>query len=95
MGAKIIKKVKELLHTGRLEKLERMQQSEKRVVVQQFSGIWGVGPNKAEELYSKGLRTVEELRANTDLLTKNQKIGLRYYEDLLAKIPREKVARIF
>ena len=53
-----------------------------------FCKIWGVGPSKAQEIYSKGIRSIEELKTKTDLLNKNQKIGLKYYEDLLHKIPR-------
>mgnify|MGYP000941458148 FL=1 len=79
MGSKIIKKVKELLETGRLQKLERMRNSEKRVAVEQLSLIWGVGPSKAEELYAHGIRSVAELRDHPQLLNKNQKIGLRYF----------------
>lgn len=73
-----MKKVKELLHTGKLEKLESLQRNEKRAVIQEFCRVWGIGPNKAEELYSLGIRTVDELRKRTDLLNKNQKIGLKY-----------------
>lgn len=54
--------------------------------------IYGVGPKKAQELMAAGYTTVEGLRAavttNPSLLNKNQQIGLRYYEQLLARIPR-------
>ena len=43
-----MKKVKELLQTGKLEKLQSLQRNGKRVVIDEFSQIWGVGPNKAE-----------------------------------------------
>jgi hypothetical protein len=33
----------------------------------------------------------EEVRKNPDILTKNQKIGLKYLEDLEIRIPRGKV----
>jgi DNA polymerase lambda len=57
-----------------------------------LQGIYGVGPKKAQDLIKDGHTTVEGLRAavatNPDLLNKNQKIGLRYYEQLLTRIPR-------
>lgn len=54
-----------------------------------------MGPNKAEELYAQGLRSIDEIRKRTDLLNKNQKIGLKYYEDFKHKIPKDKVTQIF
>ena len=57
--------------------------------------MWGVGPSKARELYSSGIRSIADLRAHTHLLTRNQKIGLRYFEELEQKIPRDKVTSAF
>jgi len=42
----------------------------------------------------KKLRTIQDLRKNQDLLTKQQKIGLKYFEDLQEKMPREEVKQI-
>ena len=57
-----------------------------------FQNIYGVGPKKAQQLVDAGYTTVDELRAaaetNAKLLNKNQRIGLRYYDDLLLRIPR-------
>jgi DNA polymerase beta len=55
-----------------------------------FTNIYGIGPKKAEELIAAGYRTLAELRAAaaTTLFNKNQRIGLKYYEDLRARIPR-------
>ena len=57
--------------------------------------MWGIGPTKANELYSSGIRSIADLRHHTHLLNKNQKIGLKYFEELEQKIPREKVTRAF
>ena len=46
-------------------------------------------------MYSLGLRSIEDIKKRTDLLNKNQKIGLKYVEDFKQKIPREKVTKIF
>ena len=40
VGGKIIKKVKELLHTGKLSKLQKLQTSEKRIILDEFNKIW-------------------------------------------------------
>jgi replicative superfamily II helicase len=50
-----------------------------------------LGPRGAEKLYQKGIKSIEDLRKNEDLLTSMQKIGLKYYEDFKERIPREEV----
>jgi DNA polymerase lambda len=62
------------------------------VALDQIQNIYGVGPKKAQELVTAGYTTVLALReavaTKPDLLNKNQHIGLRYYEQLLKRIPR-------
>lgn len=48
VGKKISDKIKELLGTGKISKLENMKGSEKNIVLAQFSQIWGIGPSKAQ-----------------------------------------------
>ena len=48
----------------------------------------------AKFLYSKGLRTVQDLYDHQDLLNKNQIIGLICYKDFQLKIPRLEVEMI-
>ena len=54
---------------------------------------------QAKELYERGIRSIEGLREeaerNSELLTKNQRIGLKYLEDLEIRIPRKKVTLMF
>lgn len=95
IGDKIAKKIKELLETGKINKLETLQNSEKNIARGKLSEVWGIGPSKANELYNMGIKTIEELRLRTDLLNKNQKIGIKYYDDFQMKIPREKVGKMF
>lgn len=95
IGDKIAKKIKELLTTGKINKLETLQGEEKNIARGKLSEVWGVGPSKANELYGMGIKTIEELRKHTDLLNRNQKIGLKYFEEFQQKIPREKVGKMF
>jgi DNA polymerase/3'-5' exonuclease PolX len=57
-----------------------------------FQGIYGVGPKKAEELIDAGYRSIADVRAAATalpkLLNKNQRVGLKYYEDINERIPR-------
>ena len=58
-----------------------------------FSEIYGVGPKKADELVKKhNITTIKQLRDKQDeLLNDKQKIGLKYYEDVLKRIPRKEI----
>jgi DNA polymerase/3'-5' exonuclease PolX len=62
------------------------------VALEAFQQIYGVGPKKAQDLIKTGHTTIQGLRdevaKDTKLLNKNQQIGLRYYEQLLQRIPR-------
>jgi DNA polymerase/3'-5' exonuclease PolX len=53
-----------------------------------FRKIYGVGPVKAKKLVELGYTTIGQLRKNPNLLNNTQKIGLKYYDDLLERIPR-------
>ncbi len=72
-----------------------MQNQQKNIARGKLSEVWGIGPSKANELYNMGIKTIEDLKKRTDLLNKNQKIGLKYFEDFQKKIPREKVNKMF
>ena len=41
-----------------------------------------------------GYRTLDDLRAVESSLTRNQRIGLRYYDELLDRMPRAEAAEI-
>lgn len=42
----------------------------------------------------EGIKTIEDLRQNTHLLTKNQKICLQYFEDFEQRIPRDEISKV-
>ena len=60
-----------------------------------FTEIYGIGSKKAEELVKKHkVTTIEELREKQEeLLNDKQKIGLKHYEDILKRIPREEIIK--
>ena len=88
VGKTIIKKLSEYVETGKISKLEK----EKNNPVKIFTDIYGVGPKKAAELVSKhNIKTIKELKANEDLLNDKQKLGLKYYDDILKRIPRDEI----
>ena len=52
-----------------------------------FTEIYGVGPKKAKELSDK-FTSIEELKNSPQDLNAKQTIGLKYYEDIKQRIPR-------
>jgi len=88
IGSTILEKLNEYVNTGTLKILER----EKNNPVNILGEIYGVGPKKAKELVEKGITTIEQLRERqADVLNDIQKVGLKYYEDILKRIPRSEV----
>ena len=88
IGSTIMDKLNEYVETGTLRVLER----EKTNPINILGDIYGVGPKKAQELVNVGIKTIDELRSRQDdLLNDVQKVGLKYYEQILERIPRSEI----
>ena len=88
IGPMIKDKFTEYLETGTLRIFEREKDKPEYVL----SEIYGVGPKKAKDLVQKGITTIAQLRERQDeLLNDVQKAGLKYYEDILERIPRSEI----
>ena len=87
IGPTIRAKLQEYLDTGKIKALEEYENKPEI----RLAEIYGVGPKKAKELVSQGIKTVDELRSRQDLLNAVQKKGLEYYEDILKRIPRKEI----
>lgn len=87
IGSTIMDKLTEYVQTGTLKVLER----EKNNPINILADVYGIGPKKAKELVEKGVTTIAQLRENTQMLNDVQKVGLRYYEDILKRIPRSEI----
>jgi len=54
--------------------------------------VYGIGPKKAEDLVKMGITTISQLRERQEEVLNNvQKVGLKYYEDILKRIPRAEI----
>lgn len=91
IGETIMEKLNEYVNTGTLKVIER----EKTNPVNILGEVYGIGPKKAKELVdSNGITTIEQLREKQDtLLNDTQKIGLKYYEDIIKRIPRSEIVQ--
>ena len=88
IGKTIMAKFNEYITTGKLKILELA----KGDPLYLFPKIYGIGPKKAKQLVDAGVLTLKELRARQDeLLNKNQKAGLKYFEDIEKRIPRAEI----
>tara|TARA_B110000008_G_scaffold275649_2_gene313494 strand:+ start:85 stop:3117 length:3033 start_codon:yes stop_codon:yes gene_type:complete len=90
LGPSVIRKLKEYNDTGKIKFLENAKNDPCIL----FTGVYGIGPKKAVELVQKhNITTIEQLRKNqNDVLNDVQKMGLKYYEDILKRIPRDEVS---
>ena len=89
-------KIRELLATGKLAKLEELKRKPDVEAVLELSGVWGIGTETARKLHREdGISTVAQLRALAERqpgkLSANQQVGLRFYEEFRERIPRDEV----
>lgn len=91
IGTNTYDKLDEYIKTGKIALLEKYKNDP--VIV--FTNIYGVGPKKANELIKKhNITSIEELRTKQDQVLNNiQRIGLKYYEDILERIPRSEIEK--
>ena len=87
IGPSIYENIKEYIENGKLEILEK----EKNNPVNKFCKVYGIGPKKAQEFVNKGYRTLDDLRQHEEELTTAMKLGLKYYDDIEERIPREEI----
>jgi len=87
IGKTIMSKLEEYANTGTLRVLER----ERGNPLNKLTKIYGVGPKKGKELIEQGVLSLEDLREKQHLLNDTQIIGLKYYDDIEARIPRDEI----
>ena len=88
IGSTIIEKLQEFVETGTLRLLER----EKTNPLNVLTDVYGIGPKKAKDLIASGITSIAELREKqTEVLNDIQKVGVKYYEDILERIPRSEI----
>jgi DNA polymerase/3'-5' exonuclease PolX len=95
IGAKMELKIKEILETGFLESAQKAKELYNIDALEALQNIYGVGPAAASTLVKTGITSIvrlrEAIKENPKLLNDKQKIGLKYYEDLLERIPRSEM----
>lgn len=88
IGEKIKEKIVQYFQTGKIDAVEKALADPKFTLQRKLSNLYGVGPVKIKELMEK-ITSFEDLKNNPEILNEKQKIGLKYYDDLLERIPIE------
>jgi DNA polymerase/3'-5' exonuclease PolX len=86
IGNKIKEKIKEYFETGKINAVERALADPKFSLKRKLANLYGVGPVKIKDLMEK-VNSFEELKEKPELLNDKQKIGLKYYDDMIQRIP--------
>lgn len=97
VGKGIALKIKEFLETGELKEFLKLNkvEIEKQKALEIFTDIWGVGLATAQVWFKAGMKTLEDVRHNDKLhLTKQQQLGLTYYEDMKIPMARNEIEHI-
>jgi len=89
IGETIIKKFEEFIETGTLRAIEKAKNDPMFI----FTDVYGIGPKKAQVLVKKhNITSISELRERQgEVLNDVQIKGLKYYEDILKRIPRKEI----
>lgn len=109
VGKGIITRIDEIIDTGTLNEIDQETINKTNNIdrIAELETITGIGPAKAKDLFKKKI-TLELLLSEIDLiyqnkidnskylneLTHHQILGIKYYEDLKEKIPRNEIQKI-
>ncbi|ORY39402.1 Nucleotidyltransferase [Rhizoclosmatium globosum] len=91
IGKNMTLKIEEILRTGYSLKAHTIP--EKFGPLEKFKNIYGVGEKIAEKFYTIGYRTLEDVKSKATL-TRDQQLGIKYYDDFLQRIPRSECSKI-
>jgi DNA polymerase/3'-5' exonuclease PolX len=92
IGPKTIARINEIINTGTLSEI--VNNKNKFDSISELSKIYGIGPTKASQFYNNfNIKSIDELiKANNKgiiKLTKQMKLGIKYKNSLVEKIPHE------
>ncbi|KAH7152985.1 hypothetical protein EDB81DRAFT_440089 [Dactylonectria macrodidyma] len=94
-GAKIAELFQQWKETGQLSEAQKAESDAMVSVLKLFYDIWGVGDTTAREFYRKGWRDLDDLvEHGWSSLSRSQQIGVKYYDELNLRIPRDEVESI-
>jgi len=92
----ILQKIDNILKTGQTDGISLTEQDQRSLAIENLTKVPNIGPSTAAKIYdAEEITTIEELRyiysINKEILNEKQAIGLKYYEDLMGRIPRKEM----
>jgi len=93
IGGRMAEHIMEIVKTGNYAKLDQANQDGRNQTLMLFTKVLSVGASLAEKFYRDGCRTLEDISKRPDLSRANR-IGLQYFDELQQRIPRSEVAEI-
>jgi DNA polymerase beta len=93
--SRIYEKVLEFITTGQIEGVPISTGTvPTKPILQELQYIYGVGPVKSRELVDNhGIKTMNQMSMNLHLLNDKQRIGFKYWETDLLRIPRQEIVQ--
>ncbi|NWZ46222.1 TDT nucleotidylexotransferase, partial [Haliaeetus albicilla] len=89
MGDRVRDVIEEIIEEGESSRAKEVLNDERYKSFKLFTSVFGVGVKTSEKWYRMGLRTLEEVKADKTLkLSKMQKAGFLYYEDLVSCVSK-------
>ena len=95
IGPKISAKIKEILITGKCRKSDNVSNDSKNKSIKELITVHGIGIKQANEFYAQGIKSINDLKNIYNDLPSTIQKGLKYYDDIQIKIPREEITELF
>jgi DNA polymerase/3'-5' exonuclease PolX len=89
IGPSVGTDIDQFLRTGTISRLHDLEQrfSDRKLVIDSFRNIYGIGPVAATKFYARGYRTLADLW-NSGLLNEKQQLGILWRLHINLRIPR-------
>ncbi|CAM9611406.1 unnamed protein product [Ectocarpus sp. 12 AP-2014] len=95
LGDSVMKELSTFYEEGRMHRLDGLEADPKLKCLKIFQEVGWVGAVKAQQLYDKGMRSIEDLRTKgLHLLSEQAQICLDRHEDITQRMPRSEAAEI-
>ena len=95
IGPKMTEKIKEILITGKCRKSDNVSKDAKNKSIKELTTVHGIGIKQANEFYAQGIKSIDDLKKINNNLPSTIQKGLKYYDDIQIKIPREEITELF
>eukprot|EP00761_Pharyngomonas_kirbyi_P009921 gb/GECH01009939.1/.p1 GENE.gb/GECH01009939.1/~~gb/GECH01009939.1/.p1 ORF type:complete len:376 (+),score=125.17 gb/GECH01009939.1/:1-1128(+) len=99
IGAKIAKKIDEILESGTLKKRDTALSDSKTIAINELCQVSGIGPSFAKRIYTENsidsINSLQEAVQNSKIkLNRHQSVGLKYFTEFEKRVPRGEISKL-